>query len=160
MKTNKGDIALDDLDWSLIQELEINGRQTNVELAKRLSVSESTIRRRIERLQNEGVIKVAAVPNLQKIGWGVRAIIMLQAEPSKLRAIVARLAERRNIHYLAQCTGSYNLVFWVLCPTIGELAEFVKTELSNVDGIKASNTVIEVELFKRTYDWLPVDGSW
>lgn len=159
MKANKGKITLDELDWGLIQKLEIHGRQTNVELARQLGVSESTIRRRIERLQNEGVIKVAAVPNLQKIGWGVRAIVMLQAEPSKLQAIVARLAKQRNVHYLAQCTGNYNLVFWILCPAIGDLAKFVRTEISNVDGIKANNTVIEVELFKRTYDWLPVNGS-
>jgi len=79
----------------------------------------------------------------------------LRIEPSKLGGVATRLAENRDIHYLARCTGNYNLIFWILCSTIEGLAEFAKTELSNLDGVQESNTVIEVELFKRTYDWVP-----
>lgn len=70
MKVIKGQVSLDGLDRKLIQKLQVNGQKTNVALAKELTISESTVRRRIERLQREGVIKIVAVPNLRKIGWG------------------------------------------------------------------------------------------
>lgn len=157
MKVSRGKIILDNIDYQLIQELQSDGRQGNVKLAKKLGIGEATVRRRIKRLQDEEVIGIAATPNLYKIGYGLKAIVMLKVQLSKLLELARKLAKCPDVHYLAQCTGDYNLLFWLVCPTTHELAEFIKTHLAvEENGIEESRIVTEVELIKRTHDLLPV----
>jgi Lrp/AsnC family transcriptional regulator for asnA, asnC and gidA len=156
VKVRAGKIILDNIDYFLIEELQSDGRIVNVELAKKLGVGEATIRRRIRRLRDEEVIRIAAIPNLHKIGYGLKAIVMLKVQLSKLQELAGKLAPCPDIHYLAQCTGDFNLLFWLVCPTTHELAEFIKTHLAEKDnGIEESRIVTEVELIKRTHDLLP-----
>ena len=54
---------LDSVDQKLIQALQADGRQSNVELAKLLGLSESTVRKRIKALVSKNIIRLTAVPN-------------------------------------------------------------------------------------------------
>lgn len=156
MKTFQGNIFFDDVDYQLIQALQDNGRQRNVALAKKLGIAEATIRRRIKRLQDEGVIDIAAIPNLHKIGYGLKAIVMLKVQLPKLHKVAQQLAKCSDVHYLAQCAGEFNLLFWLVCSNTNELAEFIRTQLtSEGSGIEESRIVTEIELLKRTHDLLP-----
>lgn len=155
MKSTGDSISFDELDHSLIQELQRNGRQTNLELALKLGVSETTIRRRIERLLNENVINIVAVPNLYKVGYGIKAIIVLEVELSKIDEIMGKLAKYPNVHYLAQSTGRYNMIFWALFPTTNDLGEFVRIDLAQMGGVLESSILTEVQLLKRSHEWVP-----
>jgi len=48
---------MDELDIQILSILEVNSRMKNTEIAKLLSVSEGSIRRRIENLIEIGIIK-------------------------------------------------------------------------------------------------------
>jgi Lrp/AsnC family transcriptional regulator for asnA, asnC and gidA len=148
---------LDNIDYRLIQDLQNNGRRSNTELARRLGISEATVRRRVRKLEAEGVIRIVAMLDHHKIGYGVKAIIMLEVSLSKIEEVVTQLAENHNVHYIVQCTGGYNLLFWVFCHSTEELAKFVSTRLARMDGVKGSRIAIEVQLFKRTTDLLPTE---
>jgi Lrp/AsnC family transcriptional regulator for asnA, asnC and gidA len=150
-------MKLDNLDYRLIQALQSNGRQSNMELARQLGVSETTVRRRIGKLEAERVITIVAMPNHHKIGYGVKAIIMLEVSLPKIEEVVTQLTENHNVHYIVQCTGGYNLLFWLFCRNTEELASFIQTRLARMDGVKASRIAIEVQLFKRTTDLLPAE---
>jgi Lrp/AsnC family transcriptional regulator for asnA, asnC and gidA len=149
-------VFVDNIDYRLIQELQSDGRQRNVALAKKLGVTEATIRRRIRRLQDERIVDIVAIPNLHKVGYGLKAIVMLKVQLPKLRELAGKFANCPDVHYLAQCTGDYNLLFWLVCPTTSELAKFINTHLALEENcIEESRIVTEVELFKRTHDLLP-----
>ncbi|QEN90455.1 Lrp/AsnC family transcriptional regulator [Labrys sp. KNU-23] len=48
---------LDAVDWKILQELQADGRMTNVELAKRVGISAPPCLRRVRALEDAGVIK-------------------------------------------------------------------------------------------------------
>ena len=67
-KTNAvmlGDIEnLDEIGRKIIQHLQKDGRAKNSYIARRLGVSEGTVRRRIKSLLAEDILRVSAIPNL------------------------------------------------------------------------------------------------
>ena len=76
--------ALDDLDRQLISLLRANGRESVVNLAKRLGVTRATVNARLDRLVENGVI----------VGFSVR--VRDPADASVVRAIMLIAVEGRS----------------------------------------------------------------
>ena len=85
-------MALDELDGKLIAMLQDDGRASNIELAKRIGVSEGTVRRRFRNLVEDKVIRVVAIPDPAKMGRSTTALIGLQA----LAEIILAIGNFRN----------------------------------------------------------------
>jgi len=60
---------LDAVDRQIISLLQQDGRTSNVEVASQVGVSEATVRKRLDRLLDEGVVRITAVPNATKVGF-------------------------------------------------------------------------------------------
>ncbi|MDQ7849052.1 MAG: AsnC family transcriptional regulator [Armatimonadota bacterium] len=58
------------------------GWLTNSEIGRRLGLAEGTIRRRIERMLVDGIVRIAAVANPFKIGLPIVAFIGIEVDPS------------------------------------------------------------------------------
>ncbi len=87
---------LDELDWSVLRELQNDGRVSVAELARRIRLSPTATADRVRRLENRGVITgYAARVNLSKLGVGVLAIVRLQY-PGRAREPLARLLDKRR----------------------------------------------------------------
>jgi len=90
---------LDELDLAILAELEDNARIMMTELAKKLNSPTSTIRDRIQKLEEDGVISgYTAIINPEKLGLSIKAVIKAKRaenislenslfEPSKLLAV-------------------------------------------------------------------------
>jgi DNA-binding Lrp family transcriptional regulator len=88
---------------------------------------------------DEKIVDIVATPNPHKVGYGLKAIVMLKVQLPKLRELARKFAKCPDVHYLAQCTGDYNLLFWLVCPTTNELAKFINTHLAlEENGIEES----------------------
>ena len=145
---------MDKLDEKIIVELQHNGRQTNTEIARKLGVSEATVRRRIERLLVTGVIRVAALPDLAKVGYTTVALIAIQGKLQQLDNIADALAAHSNVHYLAQTAGRYDIIIWALFKSTKELADFLKHDLAAISGIERTETLINMDVQKRSLGWI------
>ena len=72
------DYELDRFDWKILRALAANARATNVEIARRVGLSEAPCSRRIARLQDRGIIEGYGVRvNPGAIGIGMMAFITL-----------------------------------------------------------------------------------
>ena len=60
---------MDELGRKIIQHLQKDGRAKNSDIARRLGVSEGTVRRRIKSLVDSGTVRIVAIPNLEKMGY-------------------------------------------------------------------------------------------
>lgn len=57
---------MDELDQEIIRLLQLDGRASNAEIARAVGVSEGTVRRRLRQLIRDELLRVMAVPNLEK----------------------------------------------------------------------------------------------
>ena len=87
-------ITLDRTDLRILEVLQREGRITNAELAERVSLSPSPCLRRLQRLEQTGVIAgYTAYLDPKRVGLGLQAFVRIQLEQHDAEAI-ARLVER------------------------------------------------------------------
>lgn len=145
--------SIDALDRQIIAILQRDGRTPNVEIARQLGVAEGTVRRRIERLVQEGIIKIAAVANPFKIGLGTVALIHVDVELPKVKEVAEKLVHMQEVRYVAYATGGHDIIIEAIFPSNQKLLEFLRDKLSPIPGIRQLETSIQLEILKRSYEW-------
>src|ERR687886_2051706 len=74
----------DELDRQIIRLLRADGRRSNREIARRLDVPEATIRYRVRRLVESGILKITASVDPEHLGYALTAVISVQVEPERI----------------------------------------------------------------------------
>jgi Lrp/AsnC family leucine-responsive transcriptional regulator len=117
---------LDELDWSVLRELQVDGRASVAELARRISLSPTATADRIRRLEASGVITgFAARVDLRKVGVQVMAIVRLQY-PGRAREPLARVFNKRpEVLECQRVTGDDCYVLKIAATSLDHLAAVV-----------------------------------
>lgn len=145
--------SIDHLDREIIAILQQDGRTANAEIARQLGVAEGTVRRRIERLIDEGIIKIAAVTDPFKVGIGIVVLINLDVELSHLEEVANKLVEMPCVRIVAYSTGVHDMLVEALFSSQQDLLEFLKDKLPLIPGIRKTETSILLNILKRSYEW-------
>ena len=146
-------VGLDDLDRQIIVCLQDSGRVSNTEIARALKVSESTVRKRVDRLIQDEVIRIAAVPNPLKMDYQVVAILCIQAVPNKISAVAESLEKLTELRFIGLTTGIYDFMAEAWFKTMDELTEFLTKRLLPIDGLARVDTAHVLKMIRYAYDW-------
>src|ERR687898_1159998 len=92
--------VLDDLDKSIIQCLQLDGRRPYAQIGRELGVPEATVRQRAERLISRGVVQVVGVTDPLAMGFQQPAFIGLKVDAGRLEEIADAIAELDEVTYL------------------------------------------------------------
>ena len=99
---------MDKLDLNIVEILSKNSRTPFMQIARKLRVSESTIRKRVSNLEKSGVIKkYSLVIDTNRIGFENIALIGVDVIPEKYLDIAKKLTEFNEIKYVASSTGDH-----------------------------------------------------
>ena len=148
---------IDELDLKIIIELQRDGRQTNIELARKLGVVEGTIRKRVKALQDNKYMRIVAVPHLRELGYKCVSTIAMQVQLKLLRKVGEALAEKPNVGYLAFITGRYDLLAVVMTPTSDDISTFIEKEITPIPGILRTETFVNLDVIKG--GWYGIDTT-
>jgi len=98
---------LDDLDRAILERLKRNGREPASKIAKRVNLSAAAVQRRIDRLEERGVIKgYTAAINYDKVEASVDAYIELSFDgKADVTATLGRIAERPEVREAITIAG-------------------------------------------------------
>ena len=146
-------IPLDSLDHKIIAVLQENARFTNAEVAMQVGSSEPTVRRRVDRLLQNQVIKIVAVAPPFSLGYHVVAILGLQIDHSYLDEIQAALIPMPEVRFAGVTLGSYDVVLEVWFHGNTELLAFLHERLSKIAGIQRIESLQVAKMIKYAYDW-------
>jgi len=149
--------ALDDIEKMLIRELFKDGRQSNAELARKLGISKSTARRKLQRLLDEHVITVTALAYPPAIGFRIMSVLDAVVQPDMVQEVAIQLASYANIHHVFITSGSHDITAWMLFREPEDMSHFLRHELPKVSGIQSFETTIVLEITKRSYTYLGPD---
>lgn len=143
----------DELDRQIVILLQKDGRVSNSEIARHVGVTEGTVRRRIERLVREKVIRIAAVANPFKIGLPTVALISVDADLARMQEVAMALVAMKEVRYVGYATGAHDIVIEAIFPNNAALLQFVSDRLSRIPGITRTETSIQLDVLKRSYEW-------
>jgi Lrp/AsnC family transcriptional regulator, regulator for asnA, asnC and gidA len=144
-------LILDDLDQRIIQELQADGRQSFLSLAKKLDASEGTIRNRVSAQLKKEVISLKAVINPTKLGYNFSCIVGFEIAIDHLTEAESRLTKSPNVAFLVTCTGSFDLIAYLIFRDAAELDRFMREKVARLPGIKRTQTFVNMSVTKSPW---------
>jgi len=142
-------MSLDRLDLRIIRSLSQNARKPYSTIANELEVSDATVRKRVNRLVEEGIIKqFNLLLDYHRIGRIVKAFIGLRVNANKLMNVVGPLQDNPDVQVLYRTTGNVDLFVEVIFKDMEELKLFLEQEL-NIDGISYTEVTVVIGPYKR-----------
>jgi DNA-binding Lrp family transcriptional regulator len=138
--------ALDAVDHRILAELQADGRLSVNELAGRVSVARATAYQRLQRLEEDGVIRrYAAVVDPARVGLGIAALILVNVAQGDWRDARRRLLELPGVQYLALTSGTFDFVALVRVPDVETLRDVVLVKLHGLPEVRSTQTVFVLE---------------
>ncbi|WP_116040537.1 Lrp/AsnC family transcriptional regulator [Amycolatopsis palatopharyngis] len=126
--------SLDATDWSILIELQRDGRLALTELGRRVSLSASATTERVRRLEEAGVITgYRADVDLSKVGFAVLAVVRLKYPGNRHEPLHHLLGERAEILECLRITGDDCYTLKVAAASMPHL-ESIVNELSQFGG--------------------------
>ena len=142
-------VSLDSVDVELVRLLERDARQSSQLIAKQLNVSPSTVRRRLRKLINNGVVHISAIVDANKLGFPLVAVMALDVAHERLDLVTQWLADREEVRWVSTMTGRFDVMAMAQFRSTDELSEFIQTQLARLEGVKNSETFICLHVQKR-----------
>ncbi|MEM3090252.1 MAG: Lrp/AsnC family transcriptional regulator [Candidatus Bathyarchaeia archaeon] len=140
---------MDELDLKILKLLEEDGRLTFMDIAKKLRLSESTIRKRVQALKENGVIKRFTVEiDPAKIGLNTVAIVGIDVDPPKLLEVSQKLCEFKEIRCVATSTGDHMIMTEIWTKDGRELTRLISEKIGPIEGVKKICPAIILEKLK------------
>ena len=139
----------DDTDWKIISILKRSDVPNNT-IARKLGVSEGTVRARLKRLKEAGILQVRALINPDILENKQLVIVAVRVAESKLLERKAEeLAKLENVLSVSIASGRYDIIAEVLLDSNRGLVHFLTEELSTIEGILASESFIMLKSYNK-----------
>ena len=145
--------SLDETDRQIIALLQRNGRQSNVEVARSLGLAEGTVRKRLDRLLGDGIIRIMALTDPATVGLPASVIIGIQAEVSQMGEVARRLAAIPEVRCVNIVTGTFDVMIEAVLPSGDYLLSFLIDKVSVIPGVRRTETSHVLKTVKQSCDW-------
>ena len=139
---------MDSLDQQLLGLLRIDARTGIAELSKKLGVARATVRNRIKRLEQSGLIVGYGVRlSSDNSSDGIRAWMSIAIEGNRTSEVVRILLGEPAIASLHDTNGRWDLLAEVRATSIAELSEILE-RVRKIKGIETTETSIHLQTFR------------
>ncbi|NLK08709.1 MAG: Lrp/AsnC family transcriptional regulator [Firmicutes bacterium] len=142
---------LDALDQQLIEHLQVDGRVPYTALAAELGVAEATVRKRVNRLLDEGILKIVGVPSREKLGLSTQAIVGVKVDGDSVERVIVELQPLEIVRYIGVAAGEFDLILELAATSNEELFQFLTRTLRDIEGVVASQTSLIMKVPKKSF---------
>lgn len=143
-----GDIALDTIDESLIEQLQLDGRKSFRALGEAVRLSPSAVATRVQRLIDGGVIKISAV---EARGLAHRQLSMgIGVNLDDDSAIIHALQTGRGVDFAARTLGRFDVVATLVEPSAHALYASLE-RLHALPGVTRIEAWLHLAVLKEDY---------
>jgi Lrp/AsnC family transcriptional regulator for asnA, asnC and gidA len=122
-----------------------------VKIAEILKIAEVTVRRKVNKLIEDGIIKMTAICDPHAIGFDAPAFVGLDVERRQLTSVAKKITQMPEVQFAAITTGPYDITIQVVSLSNRKLYAFIM-ELGNIEGVKDTETHLILEIYKQTWD--------
>jgi Lrp/AsnC family leucine-responsive transcriptional regulator len=149
------DISVDKFDLDLLSALQRDGRATNSELGEQIHLSPSQVSRRVQRLEEAGVIDhYAAILDPDIVGLGVMAFTSVTLErhgEAQGDTFERAITEMSEVLECLSVTGEADYVLRVVAPDLASFSEFMMKRLLRIPGVVNVKSNISLKQIKQTH---------
>ncbi len=154
---DKNMVELDLLDKKILFELDLNSRQSNQEIAKKIRSSKEVIGYRIKKLEeNKVIFKYLTILDPAKLGCSLHKVMfkLENIDLEKKKEIVEYLKNHSYSLWTVECDGPFDIGFMVFArnpPELDKVITEVSNKLSKYIHERIISTTISGEYLSRKY---------
>jgi Lrp/AsnC family transcriptional regulator, regulator for asnA, asnC and gidA len=143
--------SIDSVDRAIIEALQKNGRDSFRRIARRIGVSEATVRARYRRLCADNILQVTGVTNPLGLGFESMAMVGLKTNgpPEPVADEIARWEEA---DYVVITAGQFDLLVEVVCADRRQLLDLTN-RMRALSGVVSTESFLYLDMWKQLYDW-------
>ena len=151
---------LDDVDSKILNILQEDGLARPQDLKSKLGIGESTIRKRVSNMLNNGAFKTTIVHNPEVLEYEVWVTIGITVNDQFSLITMNTLTEHPAVYLASYSIGRFNLIIAARFHSIDLLDRFVNMELPNMAVVGSVETFISVMPLKyHNINWYPLMSS-
>jgi DNA-binding Lrp family transcriptional regulator len=128
-------VPLDELDVACLELLAVHGGQSNRELGRRLDVSDGTIRARIRRLEDAGLIRLWTVVDPVTTGEQTVTAFAFASVEGDDESLVTKLMGEPNVVAIHRVVGEVTLVLQIAGANVEEVSSYLNREFRAFDRV-------------------------
>jgi len=134
-------MKIDSTNIDIIRELK-QGKKSFKRIADKLSITENTVRSRVNKLQDEGVLEICGLVDPAKLPGHRTVLIGIKLSEMNLVEKGEEISKLTGVISVSVVTGRYDLLILVLFKKGFGLLEFYTEEISQIQGVRSVETFV------------------
>ena len=139
---------MDIVDLKILELLKDNSRMSFNEISQSVGKTEATVRRRVKKLTDEGIIKKFTVEFMIDNKPRTRATIKVEPDFKDIKRILKELLKIEEITNIWRLSGDCGLFMKVEIPSIEQFNPLIEEKISQIDGVKIVETCFITDIIK------------
>ncbi|MFX1343949.1 MAG: Lrp/AsnC family transcriptional regulator [Promethearchaeota archaeon] len=139
---------LDLIDLKIIEELKNNSRVSFNDISQRIDKTEATVRRRVKKLLEDGVIQRFTIDYNVDSKQSISATIKAVPDFKDIKRIIKQLASIEEIKNIWRLSGDCGLLMKVDISSIEKFNPLIEDKISQIQGIKIIETCFITDIIK------------
>lgn len=138
-------------DKKILELLQVNARETTVELARKLGVSRSTVQERISKLEKANVIEGYSVRINRGVALhAVRALVLMRGDNKLYRETLKVFQATPAVQSVDCLSGEWDWALNIACDTLEDFNS-VLLDMNNIPGVTStiSHLILENQMDRR-----------
>ena len=139
---------MDIVDIRILELLKENSRMSFNDISENVGKTEATVRRRVKKLGEEGVIKKFTIEYAIDNKPRTRATVKVEPDFKEIKTIMKELNEIEEITDIWRLSGDCGLLVKVEIPSIEQFNPLIEEKISQIKGVKIMETCFITDVIK------------
>jgi DNA-binding Lrp family transcriptional regulator len=139
---------MDIVDLKILELLKENSRMSFNYISQSVGKTEATIRRRVKRLTEEGIIKSFTIDYNVDTKPRTRATVKVEPDFKEIKRILKELLDIEEITDIWRLSGDCGLFMRVEIPSIENFNPLIEEKISQIKGVKIVETCFITDVIK------------
>ena len=149
--------ALDSTNVAILKHLS-DGRIPYSVIARRVGVTENTVRARVARMVDDGLLQISGFVDPERIDGLEVLYVGVKLDTMNLGAKAEELSEVEGVVASAVVTGRYDIILTVVLSPSRSLLDFFTGEISSVENIASVETFVVYQGYKVRVPMMDGEG--
>lgn len=139
-------MEIDAINIAIINHLR-DGRTSFKKIADNLELSEGTIRGRVKKLREEGVLEISGIVDPEAIPEKYVVIVGIKLKNMDLVGKGEEFSKLRGVTSVCVVTGRFDLILMVMLKKEFGILEFYTEEVSKIEDVRSVETFVVYKSF-------------
>ena len=145
---------IEGLNRQIVEMLQEDGRAAYSSIAKKLNVSEATVRARVGRMRKSNLIHFITVANPMALGYTAWAMLGINVSQNASADDVAQMfRDCHEVVYVMRVASRFDLLAEIVCETPDDLRDFLDTHCYGDPRVAAVEPMVGLGLYKSLFGW-------